>query len=110
MNKILLIAIAMLVSQVSMAGGDAAAGKGKIATCAACHGQDGNSQIPGTPSLAGQYADYLEQALREYRSGARQNPIMGGMVGGLSDEDIADIAAWYASQSGLKILPANVGG
>ena len=85
--------------------GDPQAGKAKSATCAACHGPDGNSQIPQNPSLAGQYEDYLVHSLKEYKSGERKNPIMGGMAAALSDEDIADLAAWFASQKGLNILP-----
>ena len=56
------------------------------------------------PRLAGQYADYLEMALKEYRSGKRPNPVMAGMAAALSDEDIADLAAYFASQEGLDIL------
>lgn len=80
------------------ATGIVAAGKGKAATCGACHGEDGNSQIPTNPRLAGQHEGYLVKALKDYKSGARKNPIMGGMAAGLSEEDIHDIAAYYASR------------
>ena len=80
--------------------GDAKAGEEKAATCAACHGADGNSQIPTNPILAGQYPSYLEQALKSYRSGERQSAIMAGFAAQLSDEDIEDLAAWFASQKG----------
>ncbi|MDQ2696104.1 MAG: c-type cytochrome [Pseudomonadota bacterium] len=84
-------------------GGDPAAGRQKSAPCQACHGPDGNSPTPDFPRLAGQYADYLRQALADYKSGARKNPIMSGMMAGLSDRDIADLAAFYASQKGLAV-------
>jgi cytochrome c553 len=96
-------ALGIVISSHAVAG-DAAAGKEKSATCAACHGPDGNSPLPENPKIAGQYADYLELALREYRSGERQNPIMAGMVAALTDEDIADLAAYFASQEGLSVL------
>lgn len=96
---ILGLAVSALASG-AFAGGDAAAGKEKAATCAACHGADGVSQIPTNPILAGQYASYLEQALKEYRSGVRQNAIMAGFATQLSDQDIEDLAAWFASQKG----------
>ena len=105
MKKFLLIGLLLFFSQTALAGGDPVAGQKKSTTCAACHGPDGNAVVAATPSLAGQYKDYLEHALREYRSGARQNPLMTGMGADLSDQDIADLAAWFSSQSGLNILP-----
>jgi len=88
------------------AAGDAAAGKEKAGTCAACHGADGVSQIPTNPILAGQYPSYLEEALKSYRSGSRQSAIMSGFASQLSDEDIADLAAWFSSQeSPLQTAP-----
>jgi cytochrome c553 len=84
--------------------GDAAAGEQKSATCAACHGADGNSQAPTFPKLAGQHADYLVHSLRQYRSGERQNAIMMPQAANLSDKDIDDLAAFYASQQGLRTL------
>ena len=75
-------------------------------TCAGCHGMDGNSQLPMNPILAGQYEDYLVHALKAYKSGERKNPIMAGMVAALSDEDIADLAAYFARQKGLHDTPA----
>lgn len=106
MNKAI-AAIALLAASgaafvpAAHAGGDAFAGKAKSASCAACHGADGNSQIPANPKLAGQHAGYLVRALEEYKSGARQNPIMAGMAAALSEQDMEDIAAYFASQSGL---------
>lgn len=79
--------------------GDPAKGE-RIAgqVCAACHGVDGNSPLSANPNLAGQHADYLYKQLTEYKSGARANAIMAGMVANLSDEDMRDLAAFYASK------------
>ena len=69
------------------------------ATCAACHGEDGNKMItPDTPKLGGQAADYLAKALEQYKTGVRKHPIMGAMAAGLSAQDIEDLASYYASQ------------
>ena len=83
---------------VALGAGDATAGKAKSATCAACHNPDGNSTNPQYPKLAGQSADYLTKQLMEFKSGARANPIMLGMVAPLSPQDMEDLAAFYASQ------------
>ncbi|MBK7540616.1 MAG: cytochrome c4 [Candidatus Competibacteraceae bacterium] len=82
----------------ALAAGDAAAGKAKSATCAACHNADGNSTIAQYPKLAGQSADYLLKQLQDYKSGTRANPIMLGMVAPLSPQDMEDLAAYFASQ------------
>jgi cytochrome c553 len=77
--------------------GNPAAGKQKAGTCAACHG-DGNKTLNDTyPKLAGQYPDYLSKALHEYKNGKRKNAIMGGMAKPLSEQDIADLAAYFGS-------------
>lgn len=80
--------------------GDAAAGKknSNLETCAACHGSDGNSKDRNNPRLGGQYEDYLIKALKDYKTGARKNPVMQGIAQGLSDQDIGELAAYYASQ------------
>ena len=107
-TAILALTGAMLTAGLAVAGGDAAAGKEKSATCAACHGEDGNSQIETNPILAGQYASYLEHALKGYRDGSRQNAIMSGFATQLTDQDIADLAAWFSSQpSPLQTAPRN---
>ena len=82
------------------AAGDVEAGKSKSAMCAACHGPDGNSPAPTFPKLAGQHADYLAKQLAEYKSGERQNATMNGMAAALSEQDIADLAAYYSSLPG----------
>lgn len=85
--------------------GDANAGKAKSTTCAACHGPDGNGNISLYPRLAGQHEDYLRKALRDYQSGARKNLIMKGMAAPLSEQDQADLAAYFASQpNGLVVV------
>jgi cytochrome c553 len=78
--------------------GNVAAGKAKNATCVACHGEDGNGNVPIYPRLAGQHEDYLRTVLEHYQSGKRKNAIMNGMAKPLSKQDIADLAAYYASQ------------
>jgi cytochrome c553 len=80
------------------AAADIAAGKKKAQeVCAACHNMDGVSSVPDYPKLAGQYPDYLAKALRDYKSGARKNPIMAGMAQGLSQKDIDDVSAYFSS-------------
>lgn len=65
--------------------------------CATCHGMDGVGIDDTYPKLAGQYADYMERALLDYRSGKRKNAIMAGFAATLSDEDIANVAAYYST-------------
>lgn len=68
------------------------------AVCVACHAQDGNSVISLNPKLAGQHPEYLEKQLTEFKSGKRANAVMSGMAAGLSDEDMKNLAAYFASQ------------
>ncbi|MDB5811664.1 MAG: cytochrome [Betaproteobacteria bacterium] len=100
MTKLLMIAAALTFGTLAYAA-DPAAGKEKSKVCAACHGENGNSQAPDFPKLAGQHGDYLVRALTDYKSGVRKNPIMAGQVANLKREDIADLAAYYSSQQGL---------
>lgn len=79
--------------------GDPAAGQAKVAVCAACHGMDGNSVIPANPKLAGQHERYIWRQLRLFKSGERNNAIMLGFAMTLSEQDMRDIGAWYASQT-----------
>jgi cytochrome c553 len=100
MNGFLILALACFSAQ-ALAAGDADSGKLKSQACAACHGPDGNSPAgPDFPRLAGQHYDYLLKALRDYKSGARKNAIMGGQVAGLNPQDMADLAAYYSSRKG----------
>ena len=81
--------------------GDATAGQGKAAVCGACHGVDGNSTNPQYPNLAGQHEMYTAHQLENFKSGARQNPIMMGMSTPLSAQDMHDIGAYFASKESL---------
>ena len=79
--------------------GDADAGRSKSATCAACHGPTGTSTNPLWPNLAGQKEAYLAKQIQAFRDGGRSDPSMTAMVAALSDEDVADLAAFFAAQS-----------
>jgi cytochrome c553 len=104
MNAARTIVVAALGSATCLAAAAAAganldAGHAKAKeVCAACHGENGDSATPDYPKLAGQHADYLAKALRDYKSGLRKNPIMAGMAAGLSKQDIDNVAAYYAAQ------------
>ncbi|MFM8333633.1 MAG: c-type cytochrome [Candidatus Methylumidiphilus sp.] len=89
----------VLSTEVNALTGNPAAGKEKAAVCGGCHGEDGNSKDPNFPRLAGQYEGYLSQALLAYKKGTRKNAIMGGMAQALSEQEIKDISAYYASQA-----------
>ena len=102
MTKRMLFTLATLVVFVAgnVAAADLEAGKKKVQeVCAACHGIDGAAPImPEYPKLSGQYPDYLQKALRDYKSGARKNPIMAGFAQGLTDKDIENVAAYFSTQ------------
>ena len=89
--------VALVAAASVNAAGNKDAGKTKSAACTACHGADGNSSIAANPKLAGQSEGYLLKQLLEFKSGKRANPTMSGMVAGLSEQDMADLAAYYAS-------------
>lgn len=93
-----IISLVMIVTNSSYAA-DPANGKSLSASCAACHGPDGNSVVnPIWPKIAGQHAEYLYKQLKDFKDGNRVNAQMAPMVAALSDEDMADIAAHYSSQ------------
>lgn len=92
------IGLSLLVCLPVQAAGDVDAGQNKSAICAACHGADGNSMIPMWPKIAGQHAPYLERQLGLIKTGNRPVAEMAGIVMGLSDQDLADLAAYYSSQ------------
>ena len=104
MNKLLVSLLLTLgVTGVAQAAGtalvgDAAAGQAKTAVCGACHGPDGNSMAPNFPKLAGQGDKYLLKQLHEIKDGKRTVLEMTGLLTNLSDQDLADIAAYYSSQ------------
>ena len=85
-------------------GGDPAAGAVKAETCTACHGETGVSLQAMWPNLAGQHEDYIAETLRQYKRGERQDPVMAGLVMALTEEDIKDLAAFYAAQPGLHTI------
>ena len=96
----LLTALVLTTLAVTVhAEGDPAAGQTKAATCAACHGPDGNSTNPEWPKLAGQHASYTNKQLKDFKSGARENALMSPMALPLSDQDMLDLAAYYARQN-----------
>jgi len=99
----ILAAVALGASLPVHAKGNYEAGKAKSTTCAACHGEDGNSSVPSFPKLAGQQRDYLYHALRDYKSGKRNNPLMAGQVEALTDADMLDLALYYSRQKGLYL-------
>lgn len=94
----------LLVSSSALAEANVLLGKEKSAACAACHGVDGNSSSPMFPKIAGQHADYIIHALQAYKSAKRKNPMMQMTVNALSDQDMADLAAYFAAQKGLETL------
>ncbi len=97
-KQILLAGLVLVFGMGAVQAADVAAGKAKSGMCAACHGVDGNSPAPMFPKLAGQHASYLENQLQDFKSQARVDPTMNGMAAALSDADIADLSAYYASQ------------
>ncbi len=105
MKRLIFILVVQVVFAASaIAGGDAAAGKEKSQACVACHGETGMSAVVTFPNIAGQYQDYLYQALTSYKAGSRNNAIMSGIVAALNDQDMQDLAAYFSRQSGLKNL------
>lgn len=101
MRRLALCVIGLALAAPALAGGNAESGKQKAAqVCAACHGPDGaKPTAPENPILAGQHADYLLKALKDYKSGKRDNPIMKGFAAALTEQDMEDLAAWFSSQS-----------
>jgi cytochrome c553 len=91
-----IIAASFGIAGTAQAAGDAAAGKAKAALCASCHGEKGEGVAPN-PALAGKSEAEQVKALKDYKSGSRANPIMSGMAAMLSDQDMENLAAYYAS-------------
>jgi cytochrome c553 len=103
MTRFVLAMVVALAAANPAAAADIEAGRKKAAeVCAACHGPDGNSATADFPRIAGQYADYLEKALRDYKTGARKDPIMSGFANPLTAAEIENLAAYFASQRGLQ--------
>lgn len=95
--KNLILGLSLLLLSGAATAADVDAGKAKAAVCAACHGANGISVIPDYPNLAGQKVKYLQSAIKAYRDGERKNPIMSPMAAGLTDTDVENIAAYFAS-------------
>ncbi|MFO1325116.1 MAG: cytochrome c [Burkholderiales bacterium] len=95
-RALIAVAVAALAASTLAAAADVEAGKKKVQeVCAACHGLDGATPTtPEYPKLAGQYPDYIQKALRDYKSGARKNPIMAGFAQTLTAKDMENVA-WY---------------
>ena len=96
----MIAALACLIPSLSMAAGDAAAGKAKAGVCAACHGPAGISFVPMYPNLAGQKETYLVNALKAYKTGQRTGgmaPVMAGQATALSEADMNNLAAYFSS-------------
>lgn len=100
-NKIAYLScvISVLLSPQAFAAGDPVAGEQRAQTCAVCHGPNGNSVNPAWPNLAGQHPKYIVKQLQDFKSGARNNPQMSPMAAGLSEQDMENIAAYYAEQA-----------
>lgn len=102
MNRVYMTALALACAlspfAPAQAGGDPEAGRAKAVVCSACHGVDGNSVNPIWPKLAGQHEVYLAKQIRAFKSGERTDPTMAPMINLIKEEDIDDIAAYYASQ------------
>ena len=100
MKKVLVgMLVAVGATSVAMAQGNADAGKELVTTCAACHAADGNSLAPTFPKLAGQQEKYLLKQLNDIKSGTRPVAQMAGQLDNLTDQNLADIAAYFASNS-----------
>ena len=98
MKKFLIYVALMGFASGACADGDASAGKDLATTCLACHGETGNSLVPDFPNVAGQHEKYLLKQLKEIQSGDRPSPTMVGLLDPMSEQGLADIAAYYASQ------------
>ncbi len=106
LSAALLVAVlsTTLLSGPALAG-DATQGRDKAKACAACHGIDGVAKMPHVPNIAGESTIYLEKQLKAFRSGERHDPMMSIIAEGLSDDDIANVSAWYAAIKVEVTLP-----
>ena len=102
-TSVAIMCAVMIGAAPAVAGGDVKAGRQKALQCQTCHGLDGQAKLPEAPNLAGQSDIYLVKTLNDYRSGARRHDMMSLVARNLKDEDIADLAAYYAA------IPVTVG-
>lgn len=101
----LLCLAAVLGLSAPAAAQDAAAGRQLAGQCQTCHGLDGIAQIPIAPNLAGESQIYIEKQLKAFRSGEREDEMMSVVAKNLTDKQISDLAAWYASIQITAIMP-----
>lgn len=98
LRGLILVLVALVAcSNAAGAAGDAAAGRKVMVKCQVCHGKDGLAKVPDAPNIAGQKETYLVKALKSFKAGERRNEQMTVVVKTMSDEDIANVAAYYAS-------------
>lgn len=97
--SIVILLSTLLMSSAISAAGDIKAGSEKARACQVCHGKGGKSTNPTYPILAGQHAKYIIKQLKAFKSGVRKDPIMNGMAATLSDQDMEDVAAFFADNS-----------
>ena len=97
MLKTPFLAIALCATQLAFGAGDPDAGKTRAAVCTSCHGAEGCSANPLWPNLAGQKDPYLAKQMKMFRDGTRQDPLMSAMAKPLSDEDIANLSAYFSA-------------
>lgn len=110
--KLLVLALGgvFLAGPLAAQSGDPEAGRVLAGQCRTCHGLDGLAQIPVAPNIGGEPASYLERQLRAFRSGERVNEMMSVVASSLSDEQIADLSAWYAAHRPVATLDADPDG
>lgn len=96
---------ALIAASPAFAAGDAAEGKVKAGMCRICHGIDGVARNPEAPNIGGEHFVYIQNQLRNFRSGRRTHEVMSVIAEGLSDEDIDDLSAWYSSIKFSVTLP-----
>jgi cytochrome c553 len=101
------LAATMIVATTASAG-DPAAGRKKAARCAGCHGLDGIAKVPNAPHIGGESEFYLTKQLKAFRGGERKDPQMSLMAKPLSDEDIADLVAYYSRIEITAKVPENL--
>ena len=109
-RKIAVVAAVLSSAMSAYAAGDAAKGAAIATTvCVACHAADGNSVMPANPKLAGQFPEYITKQLKNFKAGTRANPVMGPMASTLSEDDVANVSAYFSSQA-LKAGAAKTNG
>jgi cytochrome c553 len=111
MSQLISIFLVSLISMSVIAGGDVTKGQAKSAVCLACHGANGNSVVATFPKIAGQGESYLLKQLQDFKSGARKDSTMAGIVAGLSADDMVNLAAYFSQQTiaqGVASKQANI--